>query len=145
MISERHDANVIMFWLMEWRRIGGTVPKEFTSDMSMALLNASARALANFPSLESYIERLFELISSQTPAPSSLVPITFIRIDLAHLMKNVTDSEAFRDVRPKVKEFFVRCFAELIKETDFVNAELHIRDVLLVALSNTEGKNINFF
>lgn len=25
---------------MEWRRLGGTVPKEFTTDMSLALLNA---------------------------------------------------------------------------------------------------------
>lgn len=106
--------------------------------MSMALLNASARALANFPSLESHIVRLFELISSQTPAPSALVPITFIRIDLAHLMKNVADSDAFQDVRPKVKQ--------LINETDFVNAERHIRNVLIVALSNTgnEDNNINF-
>lgn len=138
MISERHDANMIMFWLMEWRRQGGTIPKEFTTDMSFALLNAAARALANFPSLDSYIETLFQIVSSESS--SSAVPMTFIRIDIAHLMKNVADSDAFHDVRPKVREFFIRCVAELIKETDFVNAGRHIRDVLLVALSNTEGK-----
>lgn len=136
MISERHDANMILFWLMEWRKQGGAVPKEFTTDMSMALLNAAARALANFPSLESYIDTLFEIASSEL---STSVPITFIRIDIAHLMKNVADSDAFHDVRPKVKEFFVRCVAELIKETDLDNARHHIRDVLLVAYSKTEG------
>lgn len=136
MISERHDANMIMFWLLEWRRQGGTVPKEFTADMSLALLNAAARALADFPSLDAYMETLFRIVSSESPP---VAPIVFIRIDIAHLMKNVADSEAFRGVRPKVKEFFVRSVAELIKETDFVNARQHIRDVLLVALSKTEG------
>lgn len=136
MISERHDANMITFWLMEWRKQGGTVPKEFTTDMSLALLNAAARALANFSSLNQYIETLFQIVSSESPP---VVPITFLRIDIAHFMKNVADSDAFHDVRPKVKEFFVRCVAELIKETDFVNARQHIQNVLLVALSKTEG------
>lgn len=138
MVTERQDANIIMFWLMEWRRQGGTVPREFTTDMSLALLNAAARALANFPSLESYIETLFKIASSATFVRSDL-PDIFIRIDIAHLMKNVADSDAFHDVRPKVKEFFIRCVAELIKETDFMNAKRHIHDVLLVALSRTEG------
>lgn len=128
---------------MEWRRQGGAIPKEFTTDMSFALLNAGARALANHSSLDSYIGTLFEIISSKEHAPSSLVPTTFFRIDIAHLMKNVTDSDAFHDVRPKVKEFYVRCVAELVKETDFVNAEQHIRNVLVVALCNTEGKSTN--
>lgn len=140
MLSEKHDANMIMFFLLEWRRLGGTVPKEFTSDMSLALLNGAARAFANHPSLDSYISTLFGIISSKEPATSSAVPVTFLRIDFAHLMKNVADSEAFHDVRPKVKEFFLRCVAELVKETDFANATRHILNVLVVALSTTEGK-----
>lgn len=137
MVSERHDSNIIMFWLMEWRKQGGTVPKEFTSDMSLALLNAAA--LANYSSLDSYIAKLFEIVSSRESVPPSVVPVTFIRIDIAHLMKNVSDSDAFHGVRPKVKEFYIRCVADLVKETDLLNAAEHILNVLLVALCKTEG------
>lgn len=135
MISERHDANIIMFWLSEWRKQGGIVPKEYTCDMSLALLNAAARALADFPSLDQYIERLFQIASNS----NSNLQVPTIRIDFAHLMKNICDSAAFHDTRPKVKQFFVRCFAELIKETNFERAENHIQNILVIALSTTEG------
>lgn len=127
-----------MFWLLEWRKQGGTVPKEFTVVMSLALLNAAARALANFSSLDAYMETLFQIV--QNPESPPVAPSTFIRIDIAHLIKNVVDSDAFCDVRPKVKDFFVRCVALLIKKTDFVKARQHIQDVLFVALSTNEGK-----
>lgn len=122
---------------MEWLRLGGSVPNEFTVDMSFALLNAGARAFANQPSLDLYIETLFKFHISHTS--SADVPNTFIRIDIAHLIHNITRSTALHNVRPKVKEFFVRCVTELVKETDFKAAERHIRNVLIVALSNTEG------
>lgn len=136
MVSEKHDANFLTFWLMELLRCGGSVPKEFTADMSLALLNAGARAFANHSSLSSYIDTLFKFHFSPT---SFVVPSSFIRIDIAHLMKNIASSESLRSTRPKVKEFFVRCVAELVKERDFKRAENHIRNVLIVALSKTEG------
>lgn len=136
MLSERHDANFIYFWLTEWLRLGGSVPKEFTSDMSLALLIAAARAFANHSSLNSYIDTLFKCITSSN---FNLVPNCFVRIDINHLMKNVASSPAFGRVRPKVKEFFVRCVAELVKITNIEMARLHIYDVLMVAHSQTEG------
>lgn len=126
---------------MEWLRYGGSVPQEFTVDMSLALLNAGARAFANHSSLSSYIDTLFKFHVSST---TSVVPNSFIRIDIAHLMKNIVSSESLRKVRPKVKDFFIRCVAELIKETEFTNAEKHIRNVLTVALSKTEGLYLKF-
>lgn len=139
MVSERHDANFITFWLMEWLRHGGGVPKEFTVDMSLALLNAGTRVFANYSSLRSYIDALFKYHFSSS---SFVVPNSFIRIDIAHLMKNVATSKSLHGVRPKVKEFFVRCVAELVKETELKNAEKHIRNVLIVATSKTEGWSI---
>lgn len=137
MLSERHDSNFISFWLVEWLRFGGSVPKEFTCDMSLALLNAASRAFGNCSSLDSYIESLFKY--HLTPNASSITPNCFIRIDIAHLIHNVAACDALRNVRPKVKEFFVRCVCELIKITELGAAEWHIRNVLIVALSNTEG------
>lgn len=125
MLSEKHDANFIHFWLTEWLRLGGSVPKEFTSDMSLALLNAAARAFGKHPSLDSYLDTLFKCIISNE-SDTNLVPGCFVRIDFNHLMKNVTSSKAFVSVRPKVKEFFVRCVAEMIKITDIATLKQHI-------------------
>lgn len=136
MLSERHDANFIHFWLTEWLRHGGSVPVEFTSDMSLALLNAAARAFGAHSTLSSYIDTVFKCISTER---ISSVPDCFLRIDLNHLMKNVASSSALSNVRPKVKEFFVRCVAELVKMTDIAMARQHIADVLTVAYSQTEG------
>lgn len=137
LLSERHDSNFIAFWLLEWLRFGGSVPKEFTCDMSLALLNAASRAFANCSSLDSYIETLFKY--HFTSSASKVIPNCYIRIDIAHLIHNVAACDALHNVRPKVKEFFVRCVAELVKETGITMAERHIRNVLIVALSNTEG------
>lgn len=139
MLSERHDANFIHFWLTEWLRLGGGVPREFTCDMSLALLNAAARALCNHSSLSSYLNTLFKCIIS-SDEHTNIAPNCFIRIDFNHLMKNVASSPALTNVRPKVKEFFVRCVAELVKITDITMARTHISDVLIVANSQTEGK-----
>lgn len=140
MLSEKHDSNFINFWLTEWIRLGGGVPKEFTSDMSFALLNAAARAFGNHSSLSSYINTLFNCILSNDEHVN-LASNCFLRIDINHLMKNVASSKALSNVRPKVKEFFVRCVAELIKITDITMAREHICDVLIVANSHTEGNS----
>lgn len=139
MLSERHDANYIYFWLTEWLRIGGSVPKEFTCDMSLALLNAAARAFGNKSSLDEYLNTVIKCIF-ETDDNTNLAPDCFIRIDINHLIKNVASSKALADVLPKVKEFFVRCVAELVKIKEVSAASQHIRDVLTVAYSKTEGK-----
>lgn len=140
MISEKHDANFIYFWLTEWLRISKSIPKEFTCDMSLALLNAGARAFGNQSSLATYIDTLFKCIISEDVL--TIVALTcFVRVDINHLMKNVSSSPSLKNVRPKVKEFFVRCVAELVKTTDIKTARQHMCDVLTVAYSQTEGES----
>lgn len=40
MISEKHDTNILTYWLREWLRMGAVCPKEVVTDYSFALLNA---------------------------------------------------------------------------------------------------------
>lgn len=140
MLSERQDTNYISFWLSEWLRLGGGVPKEFTSDMSLALLNAAAISFANHPSLNSYMDTLFNMYMSETF--DHPLPKCFLRIDIAHLVNATVKCDALHNERPKVKEFFIRCVTLLMSETEFKTAVQHIRDVITVALSTTEGKII---
>lgn len=149
LLSERHDANFLTFWLREFIRLGGSVPKEYISDMSMALLNAGAIAFGNRANLDEYIDTLFRLVRAKSQESSQSqqmnnssrenLPPCHVRIDIAHLMKSVANCKPLKTVRPKVKEMFVRCVANMILETSFQEMERHILDVLIVAGCETRG------
>lgn len=135
MLSEIHNANFIGFWMKEFIRLGGTIPNEFTVDMSLALLNAAATAFTAHMNLKSYINELFNLNFGKT----SLKSECFIRIDIAHLIKAVASCKHFANKRPKVRETYLRCIGLLIKETDIEEARKIIHSVLIMAYSVTEG------
>lgn len=140
MLTENSTANYITFWLNEWLSLGGSVPNELCTDMSLALLIAGVRAFTSYCSLDEYINTLFgmnfEKENVGMPVPQFEC---FIRIDIAHLFKNVASSEAFANKKPKVRETYLRCVALLVKETDIENARKIITCILVMAYSQTEG------
>lgn len=141
MLSETHNANFISFWLKEFIRLGGSVPNEFCCDMSLALLNAAVCAFTDFSNLNDYINALFSLHLNSTPFLAKIK--CMIRIDIAHLIKNVAKYKHFDDKWPKIRETYTRCVWLLIKETDFGIARKIIFCVLVMAYSSTEGKKCN--
>lgn len=140
MLSEMNDANWITYWLSEWVRSTSNIPNQFTSDMSMALLNGGVRAFTSCASVSDYIELMFDLLLQTTA--NRQIPFCFIRIDIAHLMKNVTTCDALHNKPKKMRDFFIRCVALLVLITDINEARDHILSVLIVARSLTEGKKI---
>lgn len=142
MLTEAQNANMITFWLTEWIRLGATIPCEFVSDMSLALLNAGVRAFAKESSIREYINTVFCLVNGRgnQPVSSKAIPSCFIWIDLAHLMKNVVSCKPIRRVPFKVRDFFIRCVAILAKMDSLAKAKRHIEAVLIVAYSQSEGE-----
>lgn len=135
MLTEIHNANFIAFWIKEFLRLGGSIPNEFCVDMSKALVNASVSALTSFSSLTDYINTLFGFhLHTQHLAPSC-----FIRIDIAHLLKNVATSKHFANSKAKVRETYTRCVGLILKETEFQEIRDIIFSVLIMAYSSTEG------
>lgn len=141
MLSEVHNANFITFWLNEWTRLGAETPNEFVCDMSLALLNAGVRAFAKLSSVQEYIGSLFSLVNAREDGTisSEKIPNCFIRIDIAHLIKNVISCKALQGKQKKVKEFFTRSVAALVKMDSLITARCHILAVLVVAYTKTEG------
>lgn len=121
--------------------MGAMTPNEFVSDMSLALLNAAVRAFAKQPTISDYIDSLFILVNAlESGLKSNLeIPNCFIRIDLAHLMKNVAAHKTLENKSKKAREFFIRCVGILVKMESFAEAKEHIKGVLIVANSETEG------
>lgn len=136
MLSEIHNANFLAFWLKEWLRLGDRIPSEFNADMSLALLNAGVCAFTDYTSLASYTNALFRMILGDTNIAK---PSCFIRIDIAHLMKNIASFKQFALMQPKVREIYIRCVALLMMEQDIHKAREIIKSVLIMAYSSTEG------
>lgn len=135
MLSEVHNANWICFWLKEFLRLGGSTPNEFVIDMSLALLNAATTAFTSHLNLKSYINALFAMNFDTTLTK----PETYIRIDIAHLLKAVASCPHFVNKKPKVREMYLRCVGLIIKETNLEELETIIFAVLVMAYSETEG------
>lgn len=82
MISEKHDTNLITYWLREIIRDGAPIPPEGDCDFSMALLNAVSLAF-NERNLKNYISDCYRWICGeilQNPVRC------YIRVDIAHLL-----------------------------------------------------------
>lgn len=141
MLSEAQNANAINFWLNEWIRLGGMTPNEFVCDMSLALLNTAVRAFAKEWTIRDYVDHLFILTNDlESGSPSNLkIPNCFIRIDIAHLMKNVASHKTLENKPIKARDFFIRCVGILVKMETIAEAKDHIKGVLIVANSETEG------
>lgn len=142
-LTEHNFANFITFWLKEWLRIGGSVPNELCTDMSLALLNAGVCAFTSYCNLNDYINTLFGMNLEEEidgiPVPQFEC---FIRIDIAHLLKNVASCKAFANKKSKVRETYVRCVALLVKETDIKQAKLIIQCILIMTYAQSEGMHI---
>lgn len=109
MLSEKHSARFISFWLSEWVEQAG-LPQQAVSDGSRALLNAMSLAF-NGKSLKEYINFVFENLITNT----NLRPRTFIRLDTAHFIHAVSRWKCFQSVLHKiVKSFFLYCVALMI-------------------------------
>lgn len=125
--------------MAEWTARSNDIPKQFTCDISTALLNAAVRAFGQSPSLAHYVDMMFEIAKG---TEDSSIPPCYVRIDIAHLIKNVVTTAALKTSRKKVRDFYIRCVALLVKVDNIDEAFNLIKCVLTVANSSTEGKII---
>lgn len=138
MLSEVHNMNHITHWFNEFIRLFDDTPNEFVSDMSNVLLNAAARSFGNCRNISEYVEVLFNMIRN----PNDAVKKTecFIRIDIAHLVKNITSCDALKMKSAEQRELYIRATCLIIKSMGLQQAERIIHSILVVAKSETKGE-----
>jgi hypothetical protein len=136
MVSQRHDANAITYWLTEWHKAVRTLPDEIVTDMSVALQNAVARFAASTKDIWEYIEKLHQSLEGNAPD----FAVCRIRVDYAHLINDVRRMKALASERPRVKQFFLNTVRLLANCTTYDDAKNVIRDTLTVCQSEMEGK-----
>ena len=137
MLSEKHDTNLITYWLREIIRDGAPVPPEVDSDYSLALLNATSLAF-NERCLKNYISDCYRWITSEILQH----PLRcFIRIDIAHLIKIICSKDVFHRKHPKIKDFFVRCAGIMSSCDNVEDFRTLLSSIFIVAYSEYDGKD----
>lgn len=151
-ISEDQSANFLTFWMSEFLKVYGVIPKIFVCDMSFALINAAVRTFGQYPNITEYLGIIFS-VSNRKNVPITInrahvdlirKPSCAVRIDFAHLMNNISKNKSLNSpgTFKKVKDFYMRCIAILIQTKSIDFARNHIYSVLVVAFSRTEGDYI---
>lgn len=137
MLSERHDTVSITHFLHTWRRSGAMVPKSVVCDMSLALMSACVQSFSEFSSLNEYLSHCSLIIQ---PDSTFKVPNFYLKNDIAHMVKLVTQFPSLRTVIKRTKAFYIRIICLIIQETRLQRMEEIIKKMFQVALHETEGQ-----
>lgn len=103
----------------------------------MVLLNSAARVFGNFSGIAEYIDALFNMHMDK----NSTMPACFIRIDRAHLIKNVASCKALHSSSRLQKEFYVRSVCILMQCDSLIKAEYVLLSILNVAKNEFSGSS----
>lgn len=119
-LSQRHTSNFIRYFLSCWKKdyFGNKNPHEVIMDDSSALLLATVQEFTGFKTLNHYLNACYEAIFTQSPPP-----ISFIRLDRSHVVKNIVSMPFLKNVHASVRIFFRRIFGFLILCDDINFAE----------------------
>lgn len=141
MISEAHHLSHILYWFFEFIRVFDDVPNVFISDMSQVLLNAASIAFGNSANISEYIDWLFSM--AKNPKESNIgnhKPKCFVRIDVNHLVNNITSCDELKSKSAEHKQFLIRATCLLIPCTGLDKVRRILYSILVVAKSKVKGK-----
>lgn len=135
MLSARHTAIAIEFWLSAWRENGALpIPKEVVTDGSLALLGVCVRAFTREKTVNEYADLFCE-------GPPAILPSCYIRLNVAHFLKK------YRDLLGKlgsaIRQFYLAALGKLIRCENVKEAERIIQALLTVSQCETDGPQPN--
>lgn len=139
MISEKHDNIAIYCWFSRWLKSDIPTPKETTSDILLALLTALVRSFTQYPYLNDYINACSLFVLGSVSHCSFGLPRCFIRINVAHFIKNLTKFTAFTTVSKRVKELCLRAICITIKSQNLSEIRSLLLSVFVVASNKSDG------
>lgn len=116
MISSKHDAAIITYFLLEIVRAGAPLPKMIVSDFGRAILIAVARAFSNCGDLHSYLRICYDIV---VLGKTDKVPACYIRLDVSHFIAMIARWKPLKGKPTKVRQFFLRSLGCVYKTTDF--------------------------
>lgn len=142
MISEKHDDISIYHWLSIWLKCDVPPPKEVCYDMSLALLSTLVWSFTLYSSLYDYINVCSRLLEENITSNSFWLRRYFIRINIAHFIKNITKRQPFLTVSKRVKEVYIRAICLIIKSQSLDKIHTLLHSIFIVASNETDELHI---
>ncbi|XP_011312551.1 uncharacterized protein [Fopius arisanus] len=138
MLTESQAATSIDEWLTEWL---GTqklpFPKEVVTDEGLGLLVGCIRAFTGYKTVNSYADALFDI------SDTNRLPACYIRLDVAHFLK--TYVAMLKNSNKSLGKYYKGGIAKLIMARNKENAEIILRNLLIIAQSPTCGMTVEGF
>ena len=128
MITESHNTISLLFFLLEWVRLGAPHPKVVTSDGSVALLTAIVRAFTGKFIIDEYVD------SYERELPSC-----YVRMDGAHFMNLYVKFLKNTAKTKKIRAFYKGAVGQLMVSCNEKDAMRILKAILTVAHSETDG------
>ncbi|CAH1163403.1 unnamed protein product [Phaedon cochleariae] len=126
MLTEKHNTNMISYWLGEWLRSGNPLPVEVICDSSIALLTACTRVFTGFLTISDYVDALCTRHIA-----------CYIRIDVAHFIKMY--AVFLKTCNKSVKSLYLGIIGQIIMCKDENMAKTIIFHLLLISKSKRCG------
>lgn len=133
MLSEKHNANNVLYWLNEWERRGAPCPKEIIMYNSAAFKSAAVRSFGRSTDLNDYMEKCFLYLTGETIK----LPPCYIRLDVAHFINAARKWKLWSDEH-RLRDLYIRCLGLLIKATSLEMFREIFIYVVTLALSPNE-------
>ena len=136
MLSAAQDTNSNLFFLNNWLISVGITPREAVSDYSRALLGAMSLCF-NVLTLKEYIRVCFAAL--QNPQIQDRPAISYIRIDVAHLIAIFCRLKCFSLSNKAVKDFLIRCIALMVSCEQFERFQEILLLTLTISIQEYDG------
>lgn len=114
MLSAQQDSTRIAYFLKRWLE-SFKRPAEAVMDDSKALLKSCAESFTSCENINDYIRKCYAVLNGE----HDQLPKCYLRLDIAHFVKNLHKIEIIRKMGPIAKQFYLSCFGVIIQCENF--------------------------
>ena len=135
MVSADQTALAIGYFLWFILSKGAPILLIVVTDFGWALLPAVAKVFGMCHDLRNYLQTCYNVAVLGT----DILPQTYIRLDVSHLIHMVTRWKCLREKGQAVRNFYKRCIGQAYQMSDLKTLAYFLESVLTVALSEYVG------
>lgn len=136
MLSTKHDAALLTYFLLEIRRAGATALSVVVTNYSRALLVALVCVFSDCADLKHYLQCCYDITVKNK---ETVMPASYLRLDVSHIIRIVSNWECLRNLPNKVRQFYLRCISQAYKMQSLKELHSLLFSLLVVALSEDTG------
>ena len=134
-LSEKNDTSFYTFWLLRWRASGAKLPRQVVTDMGEALQNAISLGF-NSMSFHVYNDLCLHILLGKKIFFD--IP-TQLSTDIAHFQHALSMWPCFKNIDPKVKEFYLRSSGFLTTVDNLKDFVRFLQWILIVCYSEEDS------